>query len=533
MARFAIRSLRAVAPVAALLAVWVAGTLPAQATRFDLVLKGGTIVDGTGAAPYTADVGVKAGHIARIAREGIAPTLGRQVVDVTGLVVAPGFVDSHDHSQAIDQYPVAENFLRQGLTTVVASLHSGDLPWPLAAHAASLRTAPNVAFFAGHGWIRKRVMGLANRAPTARELSHMVALADSAMRQGALGLASGLEYLPGTFATTDELVTLARAVRPYGGSYVTHMRDEGPALLESIREVVRIASKAGVPAQVHHLKAAGAAQFGWSTRAIALFDSARASGLDVAFDVYPYTAFNTYGDVVIPSWALAGGADAFAERMRDPAQRARAETEMRRIFREQAGNDLTSIQFSTIPSAPQYAGRTLADLAADRGLPNTIEAGVPLIVNLQLAGGFTAIYHSMDEADVRRFLAHPGSMVESDGDLVGLGVGFPHPRAYGSFPRVLARYVRDEKLLTLAEAIMKMTSLPAARLGQVDIGVVQVGKRADLTVFDAARVQDHATFTDPHRYSTGIIHVLVNGVPVIWKGAVTGALPGRVLRRRR
>ena len=509
------------------------GALPlrSQQARYDLVLKGGTIVDGTGGAPFMADIAVHAGYIVRVARDGIAPSAGIRVIDARGLVVAPGFVDSHDHTQDIASSPMAENFLRQGVTTVVASLHSGDLPWPLAEHAASLRIAPNIGFFAGHGWIRKRVVGLDNRAPSAAELAHMVALTDSAMLQGALGLSSGLEYLPGTFAQTDELVALARAVQPFGGSYVTHMRDEGPALLASIREVIAIARGANVPAQIHHIKTAGAAQFGGSVPALSLIDSARAEGVDLAFDVYPYTAFNTYGDLLLPSWSLEGGREKFLARMRDPAQRARAEAEMPRIFAEQAGRDLTSIQFSSIPSAPEYAGRTLADYAKDRGKPNTVAAGIPLIVDLMIAGRFTAIYHAMDEGDVRRFLAHPAAMVESDGDLVGYGVGFPHPRAYGSFPRVLARYVREERLLTLPQAIVKMTSMPAARIGQADIGTVREGMRADLTVFSANMIQDLSTFTDPHHYSVGIVHVIVNGVPVILDGAMTGARPGRVLTR--
>ena len=529
----AARSARTIRGLGASLCLSAAALTPvrAQLARYDVILKGGTVVDGSGGAPFVADVAVSAGMIVRVSREPIAPSNGVRVIDARGLVVAPGFVDSHDHTQEIASSPVAENFLRQGVTTVVASLHSGDLPWPLAEHAASLRIAPNIGFFAGHGWIRKRVLGLANRAPNGAELAHMTSLVDSAMRQGALGLSSGLEYVPGTYAQTDELVAMARMVKPYGGSYVTHMRDEGTELLASIREVIGIARGAGIRAQIHHIKSTGAANFGGSMRAIALIDSARAAGIDLAFDLYPYTAFNTYGDLLLPSWVLEGGRDAFITRMRDPALRAKAEAEMPRLFREQAGRDLTSIQFSSIPQAPEYAGRTLADYAKDHGKPNTIEAGIPLIVDLMIAGRFTAIYHAMDEADVRRFLVHPAAMVESDGDLVGYGVGFPHPRAYGSFPRVLVRYVRDEKLLSLPQAIAKMTRMPAERIGQLDLGIVREGMRADLTVFDAQQVRDLSTFTEPHHFATGIVHVIVNGVPVIVSGALTGALPGRVLTR--
>ena len=499
---------------------------------YDLLLINGTVVDGTGAARFKADVAIRGDRIVRVEPRGIAGDSAKRVIDATGLIVAPGFIDIHAHAgTAIATDPIAENFLRQGITTTVASLHSQDQPWPLAPYAEALRAAPNVAFFAGHTWIRKRVMGLANRPPTPDELAHMVALVDSSMQQGALGLATGLEYVPATYAATDELIAMARPAARYGGIYITHMRDEGPHIIASIQEVIRIAREAGLPAQINHLKLAGAAQFGWSVRTLALIDSARTAGVDLSHDAYPYTAFATYSDLLIPAWALAGGTDSLRMRLTERATRERVEREMVRLFPQMAGADLSSVQFMSVASHPAFAGMTLADLVRSRGQAPSVLAGARAVLELQLAGGFTAIYHSMDERDVARILRHPWSMIESDGDVVGLGVGFPHPRSFGAFPRVLARYVRERGVLTLESAIRKMTSLPAHRLGLSDRGELRVGAFADVVVFDPERIRDLATYTDPHHYSVGISHLLVNGVPVIERGSITGRLAGRAIVR--
>ncbi len=246
-------------------------------------------------------------------------------------------------------------------------------------------------------------------------------------------------------------------------------------------------------------------------------------------DLYPYTAFSTYSDVLFPAWSLAGGPSAFAARIADSASRAKIEAEMKRIFPEQAGDGPKSIQFRTLAQHPEYSGRTLADYLVDHQLPPTIDAAIPALIGLQLEGSFDAIYHAMDEADVIRILQYPGSMIETDGDPIGFGQGFPHPRSYGSFPRVLARYVRELKVLTLEEAIRKMTSAPADQINQPARGRIREGAFADIVVLDAEKIQDHATFTDPHRFSTGIVHLYVNGRPVIRRGALTGEMPGRVL----
>jgi N-acyl-D-aspartate/D-glutamate deacylase len=477
-------------------------------------------------------VAILDGRIVAVSREGIAPDQAREVIDASGQVVSPGFIDNHAHIQeTIAEYPLAENFLRQGITTILASLHSGDQPWPLEAFASSLETAPNVGFFAGHSWTREQVLGMENRAPTATELDEMKALVERSMRDGALGLSTGLLYVPANFAETEEVIELARVAAAHGGIYVSHMRNEASGLLESVREVIRIATEAGIPAQINHHKAAGAAQWGWSERSLALIDSANAVGLSITHDLYPYTASSTGSSILFPQWALAGGSEAFAARIADPATRARIEEEMREIFTtDRTGGDISRIQFRVLRSDPSYNGRTLADYAADRGLPNELETGIDLAIELQLAGGFSAIYHAMDEEDVIRIMRHPLAMIETDGDAVGYGLGYPHPRSYGAFPRVLARYVRELGVLTLEEAVRKMTSMPARWIGQEDMGVIAEGMRADVAVFDPDVIADRATYADPHQFSVGITHLIVDGEPVIREGGITGAKPGRWIR---
>ena len=520
--------------VAAVLAVAAAlSPTPATAQQYDLLIRGGTVVDGTGAPRYTADVAVSGDRIVAIERGGIDPATAREVIDATGRIVTPGFVDNHAHvQQSIAEYPVSENFLRQGITTLVASLHSGDQPYPLDEYASGLEAAPNFAFYAGHTWTRKQVMGMDDRAPTPGELEEMKGLVDASMRQGALGLSTGLLYVPANYAETEEVIELAKVAAEHGGIYVSHMRGEGSGLLASVAEVIRIADEAGIPAQINHHKAAGAAQWGFSERTLAMIDSANAAGLTVVHDLYPYMAGSTGSSVLFPQWSLAGGPEDFAARVADAGTRTRMEAEMRTLWESDwGGSDLERVQFRVLPSDRSYDGRTLADYAEDRGFGRTdIDAGIDLAIELQLRGGFSAIYHAMDEADVIRIMQHPLAMIETDGDNVGYGVGFPHPRSYGAFPRVLARYVRELEVITLEEAVMKMTSMPARWLGQDDRGVIAVGMLADVAVFDPAVIADRATYTDPHQYSVGIEQLLVNGVPVIRNGGVTGALPGRWIR---
>jgi len=503
-----------------------------DSVEYDLVLRGGIVVDGTGASRFVADVGIIGDRIGAIA-ERIPARRATTVIDVSGLIVAPGFWDNHAHLVTLEEHPDAENFIRQGITTILAPLHSQDQPFPLDEYMDRVRMAPNVGLFAGHTWIRKRVMGLDNRAPTTEELAWMRALVDSSMQQGALGLSSGLEYVPATFATIDEVVALAEVAAPYGGIYVTHMRDEGARVLEAIHETLEVGRRARIPVQVNHHKVTGAVHWGDTERTLAMFDSASEAGQEVVHDVYPYTAFSTYSDLLFPAWALAEGAEAFASRIRDPSTRARIVAEMGTIFLQQTGAGPQSVQFRELASDPEMQGKTLADYLNARGRPATIDEGIEALIELQLEGGFIGVFHGMSEDDVTRIMKHPTAMFETDGDLVQPGTGFPHPRSYGSFPRILAKYVREEGVLTLEQAVRKLSALPAAWLHQSERGTLEVGMIADVVVFDADEIQDRAEYTDPHHYSDGVLHVVVNGKLVLEDGTMSGARPGRFLERKR
>ena len=495
---------------------------------FDVILTGGTVVDGLGTPRYQADVGIKGDRIVAISTDGLSADDAVVSVDVATLVISPGFIDNHAHIQTtIHEHPLAENFTRQGITTIIAGLHSGDQPWPLDVYASSLEVAPNVGFFAGHTWTRKQVLGLENRAPDHDELQAMRDLVEETMQQGALGLSTGLLYVPANFAETEEVIELAKIAAQYGGIYVTHMRNEGTGLIDSVNETIRIATEADIPAHINHHKANGVGQWGRSVQSLALIDEARAAGIDITHDLYPYTASSTSSAILFPQWTFAGGPEEFAKRLTDPEQLPLIREEMKRIFmQERTGDDLSRLQIRVLPSDESYNGKTLADMAADRGLPNNVDTGIDLVIELQLKGGFSAIYHAMDEQDVIRIMTHPIAMIETDGDPVSYGEGFPHPRSYGAFPRVLARYVRELGVLTLEEAIKKMTSMPADQYNQRERGRIKEGAFADLVVFDPDTIQDEATYVDPHRYPTGIHHVMINGRFVIKSGALTGERPG-------
>jgi N-acyl-D-aspartate/D-glutamate deacylase len=507
-------------------------SVPVDDNTFDVVLAGGTVVDGLGNFRFQADLGIKGDRIIAISDAGLTGADAGEIVDVSGLIVAPGFIDNHAHIQTtIHEHPLAENFTRQGITTIIAALHSGDQPWPLDEYAMSLDVAPNVGFFAGHTWTRQQVLGLENRPPDHDELQAMRDLVEASMKQGALGLSTGLLYVPANYAETEEVIELAKVAAAYGGIYVTHMRNEATGLLDSVNETIRIAEEADIPVHINHHKAVGVAQWGWSEQSLALIDDARARGVDIVHDLYPYTASSTRSAVLFPQWVLAGGPEDFAARVTDPQLLPQIKEEMREIFmNDRTGGDLRRLQIRVLPSDESYNGRTVADMAADRGLPNDVDTGIDLVIELQLQGGFSAIFHAMDEQDVIRIMQHPLAMIETDGDPVAWGDGYPHPRSYGAFPRVLARYVRELGVLTLEEAIRKMTSMPADQYNQNERGRIAEGAFADITIFDADTVQDQATYTDPHRYPTGIEHVMINGQFVIKSGALTGERPGTWIR---
>jgi dihydroorotase/N-acyl-D-amino-acid deacylase len=458
------------------------------------------------------------------------------VVDATGLIVAPGFIDLHAHLEPLLRMPDAKSHVTQGVTLALGG-PDGSGPFPLRAYLDSAERAGlgmNVAYLVGHNTIRRTVMGTANRAPTSAELARMVALVRQGMGDGAFGISTGLRYVPGFYSKTDEVVALSRAAADSGGIYTSHLREEGLGLFEGVSEAITIARDARIPVVLTHHKAVGQPMWGQSVQTLRMVDSARALGLDVMMDQYPYTATSTGLSVLIPPWALAGGVAAFKTRVENTALRDSVVRGIVEYLRtDRGGGDTRRVQFGRVTWDPTLEGKTLHDWAARRGVGESLEAAAALVIEGELNGGASMVYHVLDEGDVRRILAHPQTMIASDGRLTEPGDGVPHPRAYGTFPRVLGVYVREEQVLTLEQAVRKMTAMPAARLGLAgERGCLAAGCAADVVLFDAATVGSPATFTDPHHYAVGIPWVFVNGVAVVERGEFTSARPGRGIRRR-
>lgn len=517
---------------AALALLLAPSLLAAQPPTYDLVLRGGRIVDGTASPWYRGDIAISGDTIARIAPAITAPA--SRAIDVTGLTVAPGFIDVHTHARrGIFELPTADNYTRQGVTTLVEG-PDGSSPLPLAPFLEKVQTAgiaPNFASFVGQGTIRAQVMGEVNRAASRQEIAQMQALVREAMEQGAFGLSSGLFYVPGTFTPTEEVIELAKVAGEMGGIYISHMRDEADGVLESVRETIAIGERGGLPTQVTHHKVVGKPYWGRSADTLRLIDEARARGVDATIDQYPYTASSTsIGSALLPAWVLEGGRDAALKRLKDPATRAKAAAESAAIIRdERGGGDPKRVVIARNEWDPSMAGKTLADVTAARGLDVTLETAADTVIWIYEQGNAQGIFHAIAEEDLRRILVHPATMVASDGEVVVFGRAHPHPRSYGTFVRVLGVYARDTKLLPLETAVQKMTALPAQRLGLTDRGVLRTGMKADIAVFDAARVRDTATFEQPHSYAEGVEYVLVNGQVIVERGRLTGARPGRVL----
>ena len=499
--------------------------------RFDLLIRGGRVVDGSGNPWVRADVAVRGDRIARIGH--LPDATADRIVDAGGLVVAPGFVDPHTHAvRGIFDVPTADNYLLQGVTTLTEG-NDGSSPWPIGDHLErieELGISPNWGVFAGQGTIRREVIGTEDRDPTPDELDRMRALVAQAMREGAFGLSTGLFYVPGSFTSTEEVIELSKIAASHGGIYISHMRDEALELLDSVQETIRIGEEAAIPVQITHHKAISRDMWGRSVDSLALVDAARARGVDITIDQYPYAASQTGITAVVPQWAQAGGTAELIERLQDPETRRRIRGEIVfRIEHDRGGGDPANIVIGLCEWDRSLEGKSLADILDERGTEVTVTNAADLIMEIVESGGARAIYHAMDEGDVERIMQHPATAIGSDGGISVFGASMPHPREYGTFARVLGRYVRERGVLTIEEAVRKMSGATAHRLGLQDRGLLREGFFADITVFDTDRVIDRATFPEPHQYAEGIEYVLVNGVVVVDAGEHTGARPGRVL----
>ena len=500
---------------------------------YDVVLTNARIIDGTGAAAYAGDVAITGRQIVRVSTAPIPRDSALRVIDVAGHVLAPGFIDMHAHLEPLLNMPEAQSAVRQGVTLALGGPDGGG-PWPFGAYLDSADRAGlgiNVAYLTGHNTIRREVMGTVNRAPTPNELARMRQMVGQAMHEGAFGLSTGLRYIPGFYSTTDEVVALSQVAADSGGIYTSHLREEGLGLFQGVGEALEIGRQAHIPIVLTHHKAIGQQMWGKSVVTLHMVDSARAAGTDVMIDQYPYTASSTGLDVLVPPWALAGGREELRKRLADPTLRdsiTRGVIEY--LLNDRGGGDIKRVQFANVGWDHSLDGKTLYDWAVRKGIQPTPERAAPLVLEGVLNGGASMVFHVIDEGDVRRIMAHPMTMIGSDGRLSRPGEGVPHPRNYGTFPRVLGHYVRDEHVLTLEEAVHKMTGMPAQRLGLANRGCIRAGCFADITVFDPATIADKGTFTEPHQYPVGIDWVFVNGTPVVAGGQFTSARPGRVLR---
>lgn len=503
------------------------------AADHDLIIENAIVIDGSGAPGIRGAVAVKDGRIVAV---GDVSGSAAERIDAGGRVLAPGFIDVHTHSENLAKVPDAENFVRMGVTTIVTG-NCGNSRTDLAAffdEVAKTGTTLNVASLIGHNAVREAGMGgRFIRPPKPAELEAMRLLVAKAMDDGAVGLSTGLIYVPGSFAKTDEIVALAKVAAAGGGIYVSHMRHENVRIFDAIDEFLVIAREARIPAQVSHLKLTGPTAWGRAEEVLARFDAARAEGLKITHDQYAYTASSTGLRQTIPDSALEGKRGDFIARIEDPEKKAVIVAAMKENLARIGREDYAYAVIAKFAADPSLNGKSVPEVAKLLRGSDALDDQIEVILDLERRGGAGAVFHGMNEADLVIFLKHPSTMIASDGGPRVLGEDVPHPRSYGNNARVLGRYVQEQGVLTLEEAIRRMSSLPAQTFGWNDRGRIAPGAAADLVILDPAKVSDAATYADPHHYATGFSDVIVNGVVVIREGRLTGKRPGGPLRRGR
>lgn len=501
----------------------------ASSPQYDLVLTNARVVDGSGNPWFRADVAIREGRIARIGR--IQASEGRQTIDVKGQILAPGFIDVHTHVENIYSLPAAENFIRMGVTSLVTG-NCGTSATDVAEFLGRLKTQPlavNLATLIAHGSVRRKVVGLDDRPPTPEELKQMEAIVEQAMKDGAVGLSTGLIYVPGTYAKTDEIVDLAHVAARYGGLYATHMRNEGDKVADAIRESIQIGEQAGLPVEISHFKISNKKLWGQSPLTLGLVRDARSRGLMVTVDQYAYTASSTSLDSRLPSWFLAGGRDEAKKRLNDSATRERLISDMKNALKRSGFKDYDYAVVASYAPDRSFNGKSIAAITKLVKNKKDVSSQINQIIDMYVAGGAGMIYHGMGEEDVQRIMQDPLTMIASDSGVRQADESVPHPRGYGNNARVLGHYVRELKLISLEDAIRKMTSLPAQTFGFRDRGLIREGFAADLVIFDENTIIDRATYDQPHQYPAGITYVFVNGQMVLGNDQMTTARPGVAL----
>lgn len=505
--------------------------LSAQAADFDLIIENAQIADGTGSPLTKGRIAIKDGRIAAI---GDFTGTTADTLDASGLVAAPGFIDVHTHSEDICGNPVAENFLRMGVTTLITG-NCGNSRTDVGTFFREIeatKPALNVGTLIGHGSVRKEGMGGSFiRAPNAEQLAKMSQIVDQAMKDGAVGLSTGLIYVPGSFAKTDEIISLAKIVSKHDGIYVSHVRYETVKIFEALDELIRIAKESGCRTEVSHIKLSDPTAWGKAAEVLAVLDKARAEGLKITHDQYAYTASSTGLRQTIPDAALEGTREEFVKRLADPAEKAKIIEGMAEMRERQGRKDYSYAVIAKCAADPTLNGKNLPEAAKLLRGKDTLKDQIETILDLEARGGASAIFHGMNEDDLQAFLKHPRTMIASDGGPRVLGQDVPHPRSYGNNARILGRYVRELKLLSLEEAIRRMTSLPATTFQLLDRGLLKTSFIADIVLLDPAKITDPSTFDDPHHHAEGIPHVLVNGRLVLRNAKLTKERPGQIVRK--
>lgn len=504
----------------------------ATAQTYDLLIQHGKIIDGSGNSWFYGDVGIKNGKIVFIGKAKNATA--KKTIDATGMLVTPGFIDVHTHIEGSEfTTPTADNFIRDGVTTVVTG-NCGSSMTDMKKYFFQIDSAKlsiNVASLIGHNSVRRAVMGDLQRDPTSDEQKKMEALVATAMKDGAVGMSTGLIYVPGTYSKTAEVVGLAKMASAYNGVYSSHIRDEGDKVTDAIAEAINIGREAQLPVEISHFKVTYKPNFGRSTQTLALVEQARTEGLDVTIDQYPYVASSTTLDTTVPTWAFGGGRDSLAWRLKDPATRKRIKEGM---LKDLTKKKLTSYSYAVVSRFPPdstFNGKNIAEINLIKKRKPTAADEAETILELVGATPRTQmVFFSMDEGDLVRILKYPFNMIASDAGIAKYGSGVPHPRAYGTNARVLQRYVREQHVITWEEAIRRMTSLPAQKFQLRDRGLLREGMAADVLVINPTQVSDAATFTKPHNYSTGFSAVVVNGEVVVEQEKHKGTRSGTVLR---
>ena len=502
----------------------------APAPVYDLLITNARIIDGSGNPWFRADVAIREGRIVRIGH--IAPETAGKLIDARGQILAPGFIDVHTHVESIYSLPSAENFVRMGVTSLVTG-NCGTSATEVGEFLGRMKDKPlavNLATLVAHGSVRRKVMGLGDRAPTPDELKQMEAVVEQGMKDGAVGLSTGLIYVPGTYAKTDEIVAIARVAARYGGLYATHMRNEGDKVADAIRESIQIGEQAGLPVEISHFKISNKNLWGQTPMTLGLVREARARGLMVTVDQYAYTASSTSLDSRLPAWLRAGGLDEAKKRLADPATREKAIKDTKDALKRSGFKDYSFAVVASYTPDKSFNGKSIAQITKEVRKKSDVTSQIEQMLEMYEAGGAGMIYHGMDEGDVKRIMQEPFTMIASDSGVRQLDESVPHPRGYGNNARVLGRYVRELKLITLEDAIRKMTSLPAQTFGFRYRGLIREGFAADLVIFDENTIMDQATFEKPHQFPAGISYVIVNGETVLANSQMTEARPGVALR---